>query len=658
MASNIQKSFAPNSREVRYVNRDFSQLKESLINFSKTYFPNTYKDFSPASPGMMFIEMASYVGDVLSYYTDYAFKEGLLQNATERKNIISLAKYLGYKSHPSKAATGPLDLYQLCPSIDNGNGNYVPDSNYMLIVKDNSQFSNNSSYYILNQTVDFAVSSSLSPRTDTVYSRNSDGTPQFFLLKKQGTVSSGQVVTKIFNVNDPIQFLKIYLEETNVLGIVDVVDSNGNKWYEVDYLAQELVPIAVPNDISHEGSLTEYKDSVPYILNYLRTSRRFTTTMDSNNQIYLEFGAGVDGVDDEIITLDPNLVGIGLSNIDNVNIPLDPSNFLKKESYGIAPSNTQLTIRYLIGGGITSNCVSNDIKTIVSVDFENTSEGLLPEQANLLNTVKNSLAVTNPSPCTGGKDAETNDEIKLNAIANFSSQNRAVTREDYLTRVYSLPSKYGSIAKAQIISDASLNVNINKILAGTVDAGNIATVTNNNINNYFRNIAYDISNPFSINMYVLSYDSNKRLVKPNSALVTNLITYMKQYRMMTDGINVIDGYIINIGVEFVITVYKGFNKKDVLLNAITAAKNFFDIDQWNFSQPINLSQLQLEIAKVDGVQSVVELKIINKTILDGDYSPIEYDIAQATKNNIIYPSVDPCIFEVRYPDSDIKGSCI
>ena len=659
MPNTIPKSFAPNSREIRYINRDFSQLKDTLIEFSKTYFPNTYKDFSSASPGMMFIEMAAYVGDVLSYYTDYAFKEGLIQSATERKNILSSAKYLGYKPKVTKVATGPLDLYQLCPSIEDDNGNYIPDQEYMLSIKENSQFSNNNgSYYVLNQNIDFSVSSSNSPRIDTVYSRNANGTPQFFLLQKSGQVSSGQVYTKQITINSPSEFLKIYLDETNVIEVIDVVDSDGNKWYEVDYMAQELTPIAIPNDISYEGSLLQYKDSVPYILNYLRTSRRFVTSIDANNLTYLEFGAGTDGINNEIVTFDPTLIGVGLTNINRLNVPLDPSNFLKKESYGIAPSNTTLTIRYLVGGGILSNCIANDIKNIVSVDFENSNEGLTPEKSNLLTTVKNSLAVTNPDPCVGGNDAETDEEIKLNAMANFGAQNRAVTQSDYLVRVYSLPSKYGTIAKAQVISNSNLNVGINKILAGTVDSSNTATVMDNSVNNYFRKIAYDISNPFSINIYILSYDGNKKLTQPNSALITNLITYLKQFRILTDGINIIDGYIINIGINFTISVFKGYNKKDVLLNCINAVKRFFNIDQWNFSQSINLSQLQLEIANVEGVQSIVNLEIVNKTSLDGDYSSVQYDIKSATKNGVIYSSVDPSIFEIKYPDSDIRASTI
>ena len=279
---------------------------------------------------------------------------------------------------------------------------------------------------------------------------------------------------------------------------------------------------------------------------------------------------------------------------------------------------------------------------------------MLPEQIQLLNTVQNSLAVYNPSPCTGGQDEETDDKIKLNAMAMFAAQNRAVTQNDYLVRLFSLPAQFGTIAKAQIITDTSLQASVNKILIGTVDQNGLTQVTDNN--SAIRNIAYDNTNPFAINVYVLTYDSNKNLTQTNQALITNIITYLKRYRMMTDAVNIIDGYIINIGVDFTITVYKGNNKKDVLSNCITAVQNFFNIDNWSFSQPINLSQLMLEIAKVDGVQSVVNVSIFNLNASNGTYSPVQYDINAATQNGIIYPSVDPSVFEVRFPNSDIRGS--
>jgi len=659
MANTVQKSFAPNSKDVRYLNRDFTQLRQSLMDFAKTYFPNTYNDFSTASPGTMFIEMAAYVGDVLSYYTDYAFKESLIGNATERRNILSLAKYLGYKVKPIQGATGTLDVYQLCPAMVNSEGSYIPNPTYALLIKENAQVSNNAgAYFVLDESMDFSVSTSLSPRTDTVYSRYADGTPEFFLMKKTGKISAGRIVTKDFTIGTPSSFTKLFLDEENVLGIIDVVDSNNNEWHEVDYLAQELVPIAVPNDSEHEGELSTYKDSVPYILKYLRTPKRFTVNIDEDNLTYLEFGAGLEGFSDEFVTFDSRLVGLGLRNMNNYNIPLDPANFLKNESYGIAPSNTTLTVRYLVGGGLESNSPSNSIRNVVSVEFSNPTEGLMPETIELLTTVKNSLQVNNSIAATGGKAGETDEEIKQNSIANFATQNRAVTRDDYLVRVYSLPSKFGSIAKAQIISDISLDVGVNRVLHGVVNENNIATVADINTEKYFRKLTYDANNPFSINIYLLSYNAAKNLVSPNRALLTNLITYMKRFRMMTDGVNIIDGYVINIGINFTITVFKGYTKKEVLYNCITAIQNFFDIDKWNFSQSINLSQLQLEIAKVEGVQAVVRLEVVNKTILDGDYSAVEYDINAATKNGVIYPSVDPSIFEVKYPDSDIIGSSI
>jgi hypothetical protein len=659
MANTTPKSFLPNSKDVRYLNRDFTQLKQSLTDFAKTYFPNSYNDFSAASPGTMFIEMAAYVGDVLGYYTDYAFKESLIQNSTERKNILSLAKYLGYKVKPIRGATGEVDIFQLCPATTDVNGSYVPNSSYALMIKENMQVSNtNGAYFVLNDSVDFSVSTSLSPRTDTVYSRNQDGTPQFFLMKKSGRISSGRIVSKTFTVGNPSQFLKISLDETNVLGIIDIVDSNNNEWHEVDYLAQELVPMSVPNDIENEGDLSIYKDSVPYILRYIRTPRRFTTTIDADNITHIEFGAGIEGFSEELVTFDSRLIGSGLTNISNYNIPLDPSNFLKNETYGVAPSHTTLTIRYLIGGGIESNSPSNSIRSVAGVEVANPTDGLTPEELDLLNTVKSSLQVNNPNPIIGGKEGETDEEIKQNAIANFATQNRAVTREDYLVRVYSLPPKFGSIAKAQIIAESSLNVGLNRILDGVITPDNIGSVIDNGVGNHFRTVAYDSNNPFSINVYLLAYDGNKNLVPSNRALRTNLITYLKRYRLMTDGINIIDGYVINIGVNFKITVYKGFPKKEILLNCITAIQNFFNIDNWNFSQPINLSQLQLEIAKVEGVQSIVSLEIVNKSVVDGNYSLVEYDIPAATKNGIIYPSVDPSIFEIKYPDSDIKGTVL
>ena len=659
MPNTTQKSFLPTKRDVRYLNRDFSQLKESLINLARVYYPNSYRDFSESSPGMMFIDMASYVGDVLSYYTDQAFKEGVLDDASDRKNIISIVNQLGYKVSPSRAATTIIDVYQLIPTIEGDNGDYIPDNNYALSIREGMMVSNNrGSSYITNDSVNFAVDSAQSPLTYTIYSRDASGIPQFFLLKKSVKATAGEFVTKTFTITDTRAFQKIYLDEENVLRVDSVYDADNNRWHEVDYLAQELVQTVVPNEPSYEGILSQYKNDVPYLISYLRTPRRFTLNTDENNKTYIQFGSGVDSFEEEVVSLSPQTIGAGLSNINKFYVPYDPNNFLANQSYGLAPSNTTLTVRYVIGGGIVSNCPSNDIRKVVSVEYDNTTIGLTQDEASLLNLVKTSVKVDNPIPSTGGKDEETNEEIKNNAKAFFASQNRSVTREDYLVRVMSMPAQFGIVSKAYVITNNAIKANVENLLQGTIDTGGVANVVNNDVDSYFRKINYDVSNPFAINMYVLSYDSSKNLTTVNEALVTNIIKHLKGYRMMTDGINIIDGYIINIKVEFSVIAYKGFNKKDVLINCINIIKSFFDIDNWGFQQPINISQLQLEIAKVEGVQSISNLSIKNLTIRDGEYSPVEYDIVSATKNGIIYPSLDPSCWEVKFPDKDIKGTCL
>jgi len=661
MSTNTNKLFQPNSRDVRYLNRDFSQFKEGLINFAKYYFPNTYKDFSDANPGMMFIEMASYVGDVLSYYTDYNFKEGLIANTQERKNIIPLARFMGHVTKPVRGSTGKIEVFQLIPSTIDG-GEYIPDEKFALNIREGMQVSNNvGTSFLTTEPINFAVDTPLSKRELSVYSRDSTGVPTFFLLKKTANIKSGKVVTKTFPVGQAQSFLKLFLDEENVLEIIDVRDSDNNKWYEVDFLAQELVLYGAPNNESFEGTLAQYKATVPTILKYLRTSRRFVVNVNADNQTYLEFGAGINSTTDEIINLSSEQVGVGLSNLNSVNVSLDPSNFLKNDTYGLAPSETTITVTYTVGGGIESNSPSNSVINVESLTIDNSVEGLTPEESDLLNTVQTSLRVNNPDATTGGKGPESVEEIRQNALASFAAQNRTITQTDYLTRLYAMPPKYGSIAKAQIIPYNSLDVNVNQVLSGTVNEMNQATINNDNTQNFFRKITYDRGNPFSINVYVLSYDENKNLTPANEALVNNILTYLRQFRMLTDGINVIDGYVINIGVEFSITVFKGYNKKEVLGNVLAVVKEFFDIDSWEFSQPINLSQLRLEIAKVEGVQSVASLKIKNLTPLTTngeDYSEVEYDILAATQNDIIYPSLDPSIFEVKFPDKDIKGSII
>jgi hypothetical protein len=644
MITTTPKDFKPNTKVVNYLNRDFSQLRNALVEFTKAYFPNTNRDFSEASPGMMFVEMAAYVGDVLAYYTDYQFQESLIQAATERKNLIALARSMGYKPRAATPAQTMIDLYILVPSkTDPTNPSQkVPDLKYADTLNEGmlASTSDGVSFRTL-YPVDFSVNTPEDPAEITVYQRDQFGQAQQYLIKKSVLAIAGQQTTKDFIVGDAQAFYHIQLPESNVIEILNVVDTDGNRWYEVDYLAQELVPFSEPNTNIYNAFTNQYRNSVPHLLKFVRTSNRFVTGIRDDNTTYLEFGAGTDGFDDELIVPNLNTVGRGLDNINKIDISYDPTNFLKTRTYGKAPSNTTLTVTYTIGGGVASNVNVDTITNIDSAVFSTDISSLNYAEQKTLQGVRESLRVNNSSPATGGKDADTNDEIRMNAMANFGSQNRAVTKEDYVVRCLSMPRIFGTISKAYVVPDNSLNGAQGELLPSGFNRPDTTR-----------------PNPFEINLYTLSYNGNKNLIAPNEALKLNIQNYLSQYRMLTDKVNIYPGYVINIGVNFEISVLRGYNKKDVLAQAIQTIQNFFNIDNMDFNQPINLSRLQLEIAKVEGVQSVNSLTIKNLTARDGDYSVYEYDIGKATADNIIYPSLDPSVFEVKYLNRDIVGQVI
>lgn len=628
MILETQKSFQPAKKDVKYLNKDFSQLKKSLVDFAKVYYPNTYKDFSEASVGMMFIEMAAYVGDVLSYYVDYQFKESMLVNSEERQNIIDSARSLGYRVKVSTPSVTSLDVYQLVPSKTDANGEIVPDLTYAQIIKPGmTAISDNGVSFITNFPVDFTVDTKNDPLEISVYQRNSSGQPEFYVLKKTVAASAGQIITKTVSVSDPTSFYRLELAEANVIGIMDIYDSDGNRWYETEYLAQDMVPIDSENIFKNDMVMSKYRDTAPFLIKFLKTSRRFVTGTNSDDTTFIEFGAGTNVKDDEIIIPSVNTVS-NQSLFRTENVSYDPANFLSSKSYGQAPANTTLTIRYVVGGGVTSNVNANSITNVTSVEFFGDITELPNLEQNLTSTVRRSIKVNNSIPAVGGMGSESNDSIRTNALANHSAQNRAVTQQDYIVRAYAMPSKYGSIAKAYAIADQ------------TVDTSKT---------NY---------NPFAVNLYILCYNSQKKLITSNLAIQENLKTYLNQYRMLTDSVNIIDGYIINIGVDFGIIVYKNYNKRDVLTNCLVTVQQYFNIDNAQFCQPINLSRLELEISRVDGVQSVNYLKLKNLTVRDGDYSPYEYNIQSATVDKVIYPSLDPSVFEVKYPTKDIVGKVL
>ena len=667
------KNFKNKGKDIKYLNKDFSQFRGNLIEFAKTYFPQTYSDFNESSPGMMFIEMASYVGDSLSYYVDDTLKESLMTHADDIENVIALSQYLGYKPKVTSPAVTTLSVYQLVPSIGSGADNTY-DETYLLRIKEGMRVeSSNGVQFVTQDVVDF---NDELDREISIYQRDGvSGEVTFYLIKKLVQAISAEVKTEEVTFGAYEEFQSIDLGDTNVIDIYDVRDSNGNKFYEVPYLAQELVFVDYPNTENNDPDLFQFKSTTPYILNTLKTSRRFVKQVNPNSTTTIQFGAGDPTVSEETIIPSFKNVGLGLPNsISKLEESFDPTNFLKTKTYGTSPSNTTMTVKYLVGGSVESNVKKGTITQINGAEYEEDLTKFTSTQLGLYNAAKSSIAVDNEVPATGGKGGDTMEEIRKNALANFGSQNRAVTAKDYQVRALSMPTKFGSIAKAYATADGTLDNNSpSSILASPNVLNEFTDLVESFVNKPEEeepdrkaikdelqkfllgktSNENEKNNPFAINLYLLGYDSDKKLSLLNRAIKENLKTYLSEYKILTDGININDGFIINIGLEFEIITLKNYNKSEVLSDCISELKEYFNVDNFTFNNTINISELELIIANVDGVSSVPKLKIINKC--GGQYANNSYNIEAAIKDKILYPSLDPSVFEIKFPDSDIKG---
>ena len=669
-------------RDIKYLNKDFGQFRQNLIEYAKTYFPTTYSDFNESSPGMMFIEMASYLGDVLGYYIDDTLKESMIHSAEDRSNVVALANLLGYKPKVTSPALTRLSVYQLVPSkrkasrnLYDGDNRFELDAGYLLRIKEGMNVTS-SSTGITFRTTELLDFNNLDEREVTVYERNELGEPVYYLVRKYVNCISAERETINVSFGSPQQFSSINIGDTNVIDIYDVRDSNGNKWYEVPYLAQEMIYTDYPNTDQFDKDLSQFKESVPSILRVTKTSRRFVKQVNVDNTTSLIFGAGNSTSSDETFLPTFKNVGLGLNNsIDRLGASFDPANFLKSKSYGQAPANTTLTVSYFKGGGVSSNVPANDLTKIDLIEFDEDLSLFDEDELTLYRFCKNSVACDNEIPASGGRGAETINEIRENALAHFGSQNRAVTRKDYQVRALALPAKYGGVAKAYCAPDGELDNNSPASILNNPDsldefAGLVRKMSQGKkteteiktelqrflVGKQSKSNSIEKNNPFAINLYLLGYDSAKKLTSLNNAVKENVKTYLSEYRMLTDGINLLDGFVINIGVDFEIMVYNSYNKREVLLQCVTEVENYFNIDDWTFNTPINISELELVIAGVEGVLSVPKCEIVNKC--GGMYSKHKYNITSATKGKMVYPSLDPSVFELKYPGKDIKGRVV
>ncbi len=633
--NNVLNKLSVAPKEVSYLNKSFVDFKGDLITFIKNYYPTTWTDFNEANPGMIMLELAAYVGDVLSFYVDNQFKENLLAYAEEEGNIITIAQAMGYKPKTIVPATAEVLISQIVPALGAEEG-YIPDATYFLKIDRNSTVFTQAPNVVTFRTTEIVDFSD--PMNRSVVPRTLDPTtllPITYLVTKKVNVIAGDVRQETFTFGDPEKFSTITMGDANVTGISDVVDADGYRFYEVDYLGQDT--IIDDKDVSYVASVSE-SASPSYAIKYRTVPRRFVTRLTPDKRTQLIFGSGRGNASEDIVYLDSQQVANSEYGTQLASVSLSNTDLLNTDNFGIAPANTTLTVTYFSGGGVSSNVTSGTIVNVGQLNILNRTTELNQSELDLFNDTVSSVTVFNEMPATGGQDGETVEEIRQRALAIYSSQNRIVTRRDYEARVLAMPAKYGAVVKVLAVPDTAQST----IQAEQTPDGQV-------INS---------PKPNAINIYVLGYNQSKKLTTLNSMVKKNLQQYLAQYRMLTDQVNILDAFIVNIGINFDITVYKNYNMSDVMALCLGAIKEYFDNSKWNINQPIRLGDLALLIQAQDGVQSVNSLEIINKYFYkDGrDYQQYRYDIADATVDGIVYPSLDPCIFEVRYPEDDIVGS--
>ena len=634
------------SKEVKYLNKNFRDFKADLITFTKQYYPSTWTDFNESNPGMIMLELAAYVGDVLSFYIDNQFKENLLAYAEEEKNIINIAQAFGYKPKTIIPAVTEVLISQIVPAKGPDDG-FVPDSTYMLRIDRNSTFSTTGENIVSFRSLEFVDFADSTNRSIQPY-QISDDTLQIttYLITKTVKVMAGQLRTQSFSFGDPSKFSTIVLGDNNVNSVSKVLDSEGNLWYEVEYLAQDT--IIDDKEVVYTNSESE-STNPSYTIKFRTVPRRFVTRLNNEKQLQILFGSGQGNISEDIVSLDARQVANEDYTTNLASVSLDNTDFLNTDSFGLSPANTTLTVEYSVGGGIETNVASGTITEVGVLNIVNDTTEFSSDELSLFNDIKSTVSVFNAMPATGGLDGETVEEIRQRALSFLNAQNRVVTREDYESRVLAMPAKFGAVAKVFAVSDNQQN----KIqaLPPNINLQDQDLDTN-------RVYVEDNPKPNAINLYMLGYNQSGKLTTLNSLVKKNVQSYLSKYRMLTDQVNILDSFIVNIGVSFDITVYKGYNLQDVLAICLDEIRAYFNVRKWQINQPIKLSDLRVLVVAQEGVQSVNNLEITNKYFFkDGrDYQNYRYDIAEAIVDDVLYPSLDPCIFEIRYPETDIVGT--
>ncbi len=593
-----------NTKPIKYTSRDFDSIKEELVDYAKRYYPDTFKDFNKASFGSLMLDTVAYVGDILSFYLDYQASESFLQSSIEYNNILKHGRQMGFKFSSNPSSYGIISLYLLVPANTTGLG---PDIDYIPILKKGATFtSEGGGSFILNDDVDFAKDSNevRVGRVDSI-----TGIPSYYAIKAYGQVVSGRTVRETQEVGSFEKFLKLILSTQDVTEIVSVIDSEGNQYYETEYLSQDIIYKGITNQIKEDRD----KGAVQ-VLKPFTVPRRFVIERDRRTT-YLQFGASSDiKINDDMIA-DPASVILQVHGKNYISdTSFDPTNLIESDKFGVSPSNTALTIICRVNDSETVNASAGKLKTVTNAIFSFGDTSSLA--AGTISTVQQSLEIENEEPIVGDVSLPTSEELKVRIFDSFATQNRAVTQTDYQALIYRMPPQFGAIKRARVIRDED---------------------------SFKRNL----------NIYMISEDSDGNLVQTNDSIKKNLKTWLQTNKMVNDTIDILDAKIANFGVDFRAVADLESSKFAVLSTAEDRLKTYFN-RKLEIGEPIFLTDIYAELKKVDGIVDVISVKIIRK--VGGNYSELPLDIEDGMSPDGRYIQIPKnVILELKYPDSDIKG---
>jgi hypothetical protein len=592
-----------------YLSKDFIDLRADLVRYAQTFFPDKIRDFSEAGLGGMFIDLAASVGDTMTYYLDHQFNELSWSDSVEIDNIQRHLRNAGVKITGASPATVTLTFLVEVPASLTTNG-YVPQENAIpTILAGTVTSSAGRITFTTVEDINFNErdSDGFLRATVTVGETDDSGNPLTFILTRDVTATSSVRTSETFSVPNGFNpFFTTNLSNANVSRIVSVIDTEGNQYYEVDSLTQDTVFLPVSNISYDNKTVTDSMEVIP-------APRRFTTSTDLTTRLTtLTFGGGENAVDEKTV-VDPSQLALPLYGRGAIpRFSLDPNALLRSKTLGIAPSNTILTVIYEYGGGLNHNVSANSIRSITSLSM--IFPGLPPNA--IASSVRASTDVINRTNSSGGTNQPTIQDLRLQIPAAKNSQLRIVTKEDLIARVYSLPTKFGKVAKAGCRSNPA--------------------------------------NPLAKQLYIAGYNSSGNLTRASDSLKLNLRNYLNDLRLISDAIDIVDSPIVNYAVRASIIVSPNFISLEVLQGTAQAIRDELDITNFQPDQPIVIADVTSAIINTPGVLSLVSLEFINRagTVEDSTYSSFAYDMSLASSRGIIVPPPGG-IFEILFPTQDV-----